>query len=134
MAGGRSFAAIPRGGGFRSAAIGGFRPAAVGTVGAFHSAAIGGPGNFHRGAAFGPRRFASFGPGRFHHGRFHHGFHRPVFVGSAFGLGLYGGYPYYDDYYPYYADTDSYEDSCYVVKRRVHTRNGWRVRPVQVCV
>ena len=53
----------------------------------------------------------------------------------AFGLGLYGAYPYYyDDYYPYYANDDYYEDGCYVVKRRVYTRYGWRVRPVQVCV
>jgi hypothetical protein len=58
-----------------------------------------------------------------------------VGVGTAFGLGLYGAYPYYyDDYYPYYANDDYYEDSCYVVKRRVNTRYGWRVRPVQVCV
>jgi hypothetical protein len=138
MAGSRSFAAIPRGGGFRSAAVGNFRPAAVGRAGAFRTAAIGGAGTFNRGAAFGPGRFASFGPGRFNHGRFHHGFRRPIFVGSAFGLGLYGAYPYYDDYYPYYADDDYayngyYEDGCYIVKRRVHTRYGWRVRPVQVC-
>jgi hypothetical protein len=141
MAGRGSFAAIPSGRGFRSGAIGGFRPAAVGTAGAFRTAAIGPTGTFNRGAAFGPGRFASFGPGRFqqgrfHHGRFHHGFRRPIFVGTAFGLGLYGGYPYYyDDYYPYYASDDYYEDGgCYVVKRRVHTRWGWRVRPVQVCV
>ena len=134
MARGGSFAAIPRGGGFRSAAIGGFRPAAVGTAGAFRTAAIGRAGTFNRGAAFGPGRFASFGSGRFHHGRFHHGFRRPIFVGTAFGLGLYGAYPYYDDYYPYYANDDYYESGCYVVKQRVHTRYGWRVRPVQVCV
>jgi len=133
MAGGRSFAPIARSGGFRSAAIGGFRPAAVGTAGAFRTAAIGGAGTFHRGSAFGPGRFASFGSGRFHHGRFHHGFRRP-FVGTAFGLGLYGAYPYYYDDYPYYAYDDYYEDGCYVVKRRVYTRYGWRVRPVQVCV
>lgn len=79
-------------------------------------------------------RFASVGSGRFHHGRFNHGFRRP-FVGTAFGLGLYGAYPYYyDDYYPYYAYDDYYENGCYVVKRRVYTRNGWRVSPVQVCV
>jgi hypothetical protein len=125
-----------RDGGFRSAAIGGFRPAAVGTAGAFRAAAIGGSGTFNRGAALGPGRFASFGSGRFHHGRFHHGFRRPIFVGTAFGLGLYGAYPYYydDDYYPYYANDDYYEVGCYLVKRRVHTRYGWRVRPVQVCV
>jgi hypothetical protein len=52
-------------------------------------------------------------------------------VATGFGLGLYGAYPYYDDYYPYYADND---DGCYVVNRRVHTRYGWRLRPVQVCI
>jgi hypothetical protein len=34
----------------------------------------------------------------------------PPPIGSAFGLGLYGAYPYYyDDYYPYYASDDYYE-------------------------
>jgi hypothetical protein len=33
-----------------------------------------------------------------------------------------------------YADNDYYDDGgCYVVRRRVMTRYGWRVRPVQVC-
>jgi hypothetical protein len=55
-------------------------------------------------------------------------------VASGFGLGLYGAYPYYDDYYPYYAYNDEYyDDGCYVVQRRVYTRYGWRLRPVQVC-
>ena len=53
---------------------------------------------------------------------------------TGFGLGLYGAYPYYDDYYPYAYNDDYYADGCYVVNRRVHTRYGWRVRPVQVCV
>jgi len=49
------------------------------------------------------------------------------------------GYPYdygyYDYGYPDYAYDDSYYDngSCYVVQRRVHSRSGWHVRPVQVC-
>ena len=144
MAGRGSFAAIPRGGGFRSAAIGGFRPAAIGAGRPFRTAAIGGVGTFNRGAAFrgaafGPGRFA--GAGRFHGGRFHHGFRRPFFVGSAVGLGWgWGAYPYYDNYYdPYYAYDDYgydnyYQEGCYVVNRRVATRYGWRVRPVQVCV
>ena len=63
--------------------------------------------------------------------------HRAAF--GAFALGL--GYPYasYDDYdygYPYYdyvyGDSD-YGNGCYMVERRVHTRHGWRTRPVQVC-
>ena len=44
-----------------------------------------------------------------------------------------GFYPYNDYYayesYPYYED----EGGCYVVRRRVHTAYGWRVRRVQVC-
>ena len=62
-----------------------------------------------------------FHDGGFHHG-FHHGFHRHVFVGFGFG-------PYYDGYYPY----DYYDDGCYIVHRRVMTRYGWRIRPVQLC-
>jgi hypothetical protein len=55
-------------------------------------------------------------------------FHRREFVG--FGFGSYG---YYDDY-PYAYNDDYYDDGgCYVVRRRVHTRYGWRVRPVQIC-
>ncbi len=53
------------------------------------------------------------------------------FVGGFFGPG------FYDDYYdyPYYVADDSYYDdgNCYVVRRRVHTRHGWRIQPVQVC-
>jgi hypothetical protein len=68
-----------------------------------------------------------------------HGFHRrffPVFAGA--GLGAYG---YYDDYYPYgyydypyvgYGDGYS-ETGCYIVRQRVHTPHGWRLRRVQVC-
>ena len=44
---------------------------------------------------------------------------------------------YYPDYgyYPDYAYDDSYYDNgrCYVVQRRVHTKAGWQLRPVQVC-
>jgi hypothetical protein len=60
-------------------------------------------------------------------------------LGAGLGYGLYGaydgyGYGYPDAYYPYAYD-DSYGDNgeCYVVKRRVHTKHGWRVHPVQVC-
>jgi hypothetical protein len=44
-------------------------------------------------------------------------------------------YGYYDYGYPDYAYGDSYYDNgdCYVVQRRVHSRSGWHVRPVQVC-
>ena len=33
----------------------------------------------------------------------------------------------YDGYYPYAYNDDYYDDGgCYVVRRRVHTRYGWR--------
>ena len=32
--------------------------------------------------------------------------------------------PYYDGYYPY----DYYDDGCYIVRRRVMTHYGWRIR------
>jgi hypothetical protein len=118
------------GGGFRSAAIGGggFRSPAIGG-GGFRSAAIG-SGGFRSGA------FAGHGfRGGFHHGFHHHG---RRFGFGAFALGLGYPYAYYGDYdYPYYdyAYDDSYygDGGCYVVQRRVHTRHGWRIRPVQVC-
>ena len=57
--------------------------------------------------------------------------------GRNFFVGGYFGPDYYDDYYDYpgYVADDSYYDNggCYVVQRRVHTRHGWRLRPVQVC-
>ena len=55
-------------------------------------------------------------------GGFHGGFHRHGFVG--FGV---GPYAYYDGY-PYY-----YDGGCAIVRQRVLTRFGWRIRPVQVC-
>jgi hypothetical protein len=62
--------------------------------------------------------------------------------GHRFRFGFFPGY--YDDYtydYPYgygydpYAYNDMYNDngSCHVVQRRVHTAQGWRRQPVQVC-
>jgi hypothetical protein len=73
-------------------------------------------------------RFAAVGAGA-GFGRFHHGFHhrRVFFVGG-------GPYAYYDDY-PYYYDNGYYADDggCYIVRQRVHTRYGWRLRSVQVC-
>jgi len=74
-------------------------------------------------ARFAGNRFATTGIR--HHG-FRHG--RRFFVGGFVGPG------YYDDYYdyPYYVADDSYYDDggCYVVRRRVHTRHGWRFQPV----
>jgi hypothetical protein len=61
-----------------------------------------------------------------------------VFVGAGLGA-----YAYYDDYYPYdygYSDYPNvgYDDGysgvgCYIVRQRVHTPHGWRLRRVQVC-
>ena len=116
--GGAGFAA--RSGSFgssfaRSTAIG---AAGVGAgVAGFHGARIA-TGNFNHGVW---------------HGGFHHGFRhgRRFFVAGGFW-----GPGYYDDYYdyPYYtADDYYYNGGCYVVRERVHTRYGWRIRPVQVC-
>jgi hypothetical protein len=97
-------------------------PARGGGGGGGHGGGFGG-GGFHGGGFHG-----GFAGGGFHGGRFHGGkFHRRAFVGFGFG-------PYYDGYYPYAYDDSYYGDGgCYVVRRRVHTRHGWRIRPVQVC-
>ena len=99
------------GGGWHGGAVA-FRAAPMGGA-AFRSAAIGG---------------AHFAPG-FHRGfrDFHHGFHRRVFIA---GVGFVG--PYYDDYYDdaYY---DNSSGGCYLVRQRVSTPYGWRLRTVQVC-
>ncbi|WP_213770420.1 hypothetical protein [Bradyrhizobium sp. dw_78] len=51
-------------------------------------------------------------------------------AGAALGYGLYGPYGYYGS--PYY--DDGYDGGgCYVVRRRVHTPRGWRIRPVEIC-
>jgi hypothetical protein len=90
------------------------------------------------GNALGGRGFADRGHD-FRGRGFDRGFRGRRFALGAFGGGLYGYDDYYDypdyGYYPDYAYDDSYYDngSCYVVQRRVHTKTGWRVRPVQVC-
>src|SRR6267142_4995255 len=107
------------GGGFHGGGGGGFHGGGFGG-GGFHGGFAG--SGFHGGGFHG--RFVG---GGFHGGRFHGGFHRRAFVGLGFGS-------YYDGYYPYAYNDDYYDDGgCYVVRRRVHTRYGWRVRPVQVC-
>jgi hypothetical protein len=55
------------------------------------------------------------------------GFRGGGFRGGGFGFGFYPGY--YSGYYPYYED----EGGCYLVRQRVMTRHGWRVRRVEVC-
>lgn len=104
------------------AAVGALAPSAAFAFG------HGGGGGGHFGGGGG-----HFGGGGFHGGGFHRGFGVGAFgLGVGLGYGLYGpgyygyGYPVYDDYY---AD----ETNCYVVRRHVHTRYGWRIRPVEVC-
>jgi hypothetical protein len=66
----------------------------------------------------GGRSFASdrHGGGNWHHG------HR----GHRGGFAIGAGYPYYGSYA--YAPSD-----CYLVRRKVMTRYGWRVHRVRVC-
>src|SRR6202043_2969900 len=91
----------------------------------------GGGGGFHGGGMGG---FHGGGMGGFHGGGFgvfhHHGF-GPGF-GVGLGLGLYAPY-YYGDYYPVYGYEEGDEGQCYLVRRRVHTHHGWRLRTVQIC-
>jgi hypothetical protein len=61
-------------------------------------------------------------------------------AGAAIGYGLYGPYGYYGYGYPYYGGGyydgyygDEGGGNCYIVRRRVHTANGWRVRRVEMC-
>ena len=44
---------------------------------------------------------------------------------SSFAESAGGAYAYDDSYYD--------DGGCYVVQRRMHTRYGWHLRPVQVC-
>jgi hypothetical protein len=109
--------------------------ATVGLVLPTVASARGGHGGFHGGGFHG---------GGFHGGFHGGGFHHRGFYGRGFGIGLglglaapyaYGwGYPYgYDGYgYPYaYSGYD--DGGCYLERRRVHTRHGWRLRRVEVC-
>jgi len=111
------------GGGFHGGGgFGGFH----GGVAAFHGAPMGGVGAFHGGPHF---------VGGFHPG-FHPGFRRHSFIAGG-GYVPYGYDDYYADYgYPdqvYYDGGDVEENSCALVRQRVHTPYGWRYRTVQVC-
>jgi hypothetical protein len=126
--GGFHSSAIGGGGGFRGAmgSGGGFRAPTVSSNALNANALARGPVGNGNVAANGFR--PGFGHGFHHHGR--------GFAIGGFGAGLYDPYAYYgDDYgYPDYAYDDSYGDGgCYIVRQRVHTAYGWRVRPVQVC-
>ena len=90
-----------------------------------------------RGGGFGGGGFrgGGFRGGGFRGGGFRGGGFRGRGIGLGVGLGLglaapyyyggYGGYPYgYSSYY---------DPGCYVVRRRVMTPYGWRIRRVTVC-
>ena len=64
--------------------------------------------------------FAARGGDWRHDGHFRHGRDGRFVFGAGFG------YPYYDSY-------AYYDDDCYLVRRRVLTPYGWRLRRVQVC-
>src|ERR1700692_3083489 len=113
------------GGGGHGGGMGGGGGHGMGGGGGFHSSA-----GFHgAGLGGGGFRGGGFSGGGFHGGGFHGGGFRGgvawrAFVGLGFGS-------YYDGYYPYAYNDDYYDDGgCYVVRRRLHTRYGWRVRPV----
>ena len=125
------------GGGFHGGG-GGFH-GGFGGGGGFRAAGIGMGGGGFRAAAInaGALRGGTFAANSFH-GGFHPGFRHRGFpiAAAAIGFGLGYGYPYYADYdygYPYYASDDDYYGGCYLVRQRVLTPYGWRVRPVQVC-
>jgi hypothetical protein len=91
-------------------------------------------GGGHLGGGMGGGMHGGGGPhfsggGGFHHDGFRHdGFHHRF---GSIGLGFYG--PYYDGDYGYPSYVDEGDDGCYLVRRRVHTRYGWRLRRVQIC-
>jgi hypothetical protein len=111
----------------RKTLITSFVLAAVGLIEPTVASARGGGGGGHGGG---------FGGGGFRGGGFHGGFGGGGFRGGGFrgrGFGGYGFGLYYGGYYPY-AYNDYYDDGgCYLVRRRVMTPYGWRIRPVQVC-
>ena len=111
-----SASARPGGGGFRGG--GGFHG------GGFHGGGF--RGGFHGGGF----RHGGFHGGGFRHGGFHHrGFGFAPFVGAAVGLGIAGAtYPYWGGYPGSYG----YGNGC-LVRERVWTHYGWRVRVVDAC-
>jgi hypothetical protein len=120
--------------------------AAIASIGLLAPDAASARGGFGGGGHFGGGGFhgGGFGGG-FHGGGFHGGgFGRRFGYGlGGFGLGVglgyglygpYGPYGYYGGYGdPYYNGYYGDEGGCYLVRRRVHTPYGWRIRPVEVC-
>ena len=83
-------------------------------------------GGGFRGGGF---RGGGFAGGGFRGGGFRGGGFRGAGIGLGLGLGLGYPYGYYGGYYPYYDDAGV----CYVVRQRVMTRYGWRIRRVSIC-
>lgn len=120
--------------GFRSSAIGGTGAAFASSN--FRSQGVRGGEGFRgeRGEGFRREGFRGEGGERFGRG-FRNRDRDFAFGGFALGIGFpygYYDYPYYD--YPYYASYADYDDGgCYLVRRRISTPYGWRIRRVQVC-
>jgi hypothetical protein len=132
--GGGHFGGFSGGGmshGFSGGGMGGAR---------FGGAGMGGSSGFRSAAVMpnaGRAGFAGVHPGYNHGGRgwrgrgYGYGY-GALAAGLALG-GIYDSYAYYGD--PYYYGDQYYGDDggCYIVRRRVHTAYGWRIRPLQVC-
>ena len=90
-----------------------------------------------RGGGSGGGHGGGFGGGGFQGGGFHGAFDGGGFRGGGFrgrGFGGYGFGLYYGGHHPYAYNDDYCDDGgCYLVRRRVTTAYGWRIRPVQVC-
>src|SRR5215208_6870210 len=114
---------------FRKTMIALFAVAAVGLVSPTIASARGGGGHGGGGGFHG-------GGGGFHGGGFRGGGFRGAGLGIGLGLGLAaaGAYGAYGYGYPYGYGGYGYEDGgCYLVRQRVMTPYGWRLRRVQVC-
>ena len=112
-----------------------FAMASIAVLASAPASARGFGGGFHGGGFHGGGFGGWHGGGGGWHGGYGRGFPLAAAgIGLGIGYGAYGygyGYPAgYDDGY-YYGDGGY--GGCYVVRQRVHTRYGLRIRPVEVC-